>query len=99
MPICPNCEVAYVDGESHACGGTTSVSAAVVWRTLGGAACGTVVGFVLMTILCDLIEGARSIWCVLGDAAIGVRIGAAVGAVIAVRRVSRRSAERTDATS
>ena len=75
------------------------MSAAVVWRTLGGAACGAVVGFVLMTILCDLIEGARNIWCVLGNAAIGVRIGAAVGAVIAVRRVSRRSAEGTDATS
>jgi hypothetical protein len=72
------------------------MSTAVVWRTLGGAACGAVGGFLLMTILCDVIEGARNIWCVLAGAVIGVPMGAAVGSLIAGRRVSRRSAERTD---
>jgi len=69
--------------------------ASVVWRTLGGAACGAVAGFLLMTILCDVIEGARNIWCVLAGAVIGVPIGAAVGSVIGDRSVGRRSAERT----
>jgi hypothetical protein len=49
-----------------------------------------------MTILCDVIEGARNIWCVLAGAVIGGPIGGAIGAMIADRRVSRRSAERTD---
>ena len=68
----------------------------VAWQTLAGAACGAIGGFVLMTILCDVINGARNIWCVLEGAVLGVPIGAAVGAVIADRTVSRRSAERTD---
>jgi hypothetical protein len=92
MPICPNCDVAYLDGESHKCGQTGGMSRFVVWRTLRGAACGAVGGLVLMTILCDVIEGGRNIWCVLAGAVIGVPIGAAVGAVIAGRRASRRSA-------
>ena len=94
MPICPECDVAYLDGESHTCGGKTGTLASVVWRTLGGAACGAVAGFLLMTILCDVIEGARNIWCVLAGAVIGVPIGAAVGSVIGDRSVGRRSAER-----
>jgi len=97
MPICPNCDVAYLDGESHSCGGTTGMSWSVVYRTLAGAACGAVGGFALMTlILCDAIRGTRNIWCVLDGAMIGGPIGAAVGSVIAGRIVSRRSAERTD---
>jgi hypothetical protein len=96
LPICPNCDVAYLDGESHTCGGTTGMSWSVAWRTLAGAACGAVGGFVLMTILCDVIKGARNIWCVLEGAALGVPISAAVGSVIAGRRGSRRAAERTD---
>jgi len=62
------------------------MSAAIVWRTLGGAACGAIAGFVLMTVHCDVIEGARNIWCVLAGALMGVPIGAAVGVVIAGRR-------------
>lgn len=72
------------------------MSWSAAWQTLAGAACGAIGGFVLMTILCDVINGARNIWCVLEGAELGVPIGAAVGAVIADRRVSRRSAEGTD---
>ena len=72
------------------------MSPAVVWRTLGGAACGALAGFWLMTILCDVIEGARNIWCLLNGAGIGVPIGAAVGSVMADRRLFRRLGERTN---
>jgi hypothetical protein len=85
--------VTYLDGESHKCGQTGGMSRSVVWRTFGGAACGAVGGLVLMTILCDVIEGARNIWCVLAGAVIGIPIGAAVGAIIAGRSVSRRRPE------
>ena len=94
MPICPNCDVAYLDEESHTCGGRAGESWFIAWRTLGGAACGAIGGFVLMTILCDVIKGARNIWCVFAGAVLGVPVGAAIGAVIADRRVSRRSTER-----
>ena len=67
------------------------MSWSVAWQTLAGAASGAIGGLVLMTlILCDAIKGTRNIWCVLDGAMIGDPVGAAVGAVIANRKVSGR---------
>ena len=61
--------------------------ASLVWRTFLGAACGAVAGFVLVTIVCNVIHGARNLWCVFQGAVTGVPFGAAIGAVIGGRKI------------
>ena len=90
VPVCPHCDVAYLDGESHRCGGKTRRPRSVVWVTLRGAAFGAVGGLLVMTIFCDVVDGARNIWCVLFGAVIGVPLGAAVGALVGGREGKSR---------
>jgi hypothetical protein len=68
--------------------------ASVAWVTLLGAACGAFGGFIVMTTVCNVIHGVRTIWCVVDGAGTGVPLGAAVGAVIGGRKAPAEGSKR-----
>ena len=87
MPICPNCDVAYLDGESHNCGDRTGERPSVNWSTLGGAVSGGIVGIVLVA---ALFAGLGEPWFIIKAVFLGAPFGAALGAVIGARRASQK---------
>jgi hypothetical protein len=78
MPICPNCRIAYLDGEAHRCTRRTSVGGAVA-----GTLAGAVIGFLLATVGYGTITGSN-LSCVVG-LFVGAPLGGLVGAVVGSR--------------
>ena len=88
LPICPDCDVAYLDGESHRCGDRTGAPPSANWITMGGALSGAIAGIVLVTTL-SIMANNEPYPIILG-VVFGGPFGAVIGALVAARRASRK---------
>jgi hypothetical protein len=95
MPICPNCQMAYLPGESHHCerdNRPTGQPLSPGWRAVAVACWGAGVGGVAMFGLC-MATNSFGPGCVVAGLISGAPIGACVGAVIGYRRATRGGAK------
>ena len=88
MPICPNCDLAYLDGESHHCGDRTDQRPSANWVTLGGAVSGAIAGIVLVTVVSIMADGGP--YPILLGLVFGAPFGALIGALVGARRAARK---------
>jgi len=77
MPICPNCKVAYMDGESHTC----LAKSQSTLGALAGLVAGAALGFVVCLIPIFLFANG-SAQAPLLAIFIGAPVGALVGAIV-----------------
>jgi hypothetical protein len=78
MPICPNCRIAYLEGEAHKCERGTSVVGVVA-----GALTGAVIGSLLVTVGYGIITGSNLSGLV--GMFVGAPLGGLVGALVGGR--------------
>jgi hypothetical protein len=90
MPTCPECQLAYLEGESHRCAEAIGEPLSVASITLGHAAGGAIAGAILFTILCITLDGTGGPTCFLFGGVIGAPVGVAIGALVGARRARRK---------
>lgn len=81
MPVCPSCDMAYLDGERHSCTPRTR-PLRLILAIGGGAIAGAVCGwFSFIAVACNAYPDAQ---CGLIGPFVGAPVGAIVGGAIGV---------------